>query len=139
MISEAKRHTWCGCTYVHYLVDISRALMITGTTTRQRNDEVVELHSTGTLLGQGLERDILLDINTMYSFSCIWHDKPGEYFECTLKLTANKANMTNNNKHLAGLMHEYEHGATMLTICVKNCHGPSDQLTISGLPRNHRQ
>ena len=39
-----------------------------GTTTRQRNDEVAELHSTGTLLGHGLERDILLDIHSMHGF-----------------------------------------------------------------------
>ena len=72
--------------------------MITGTTTRQRNDEVAELHSIGTLLGHGLDRDILLDINSLHGISCIGHDKPGEYFECTRKLTANKANTTNNNK-----------------------------------------
>ena len=69
-----------------------------GTTTRQRNEDVVELHSTGTLLGHGLERDILLNIHTMHGFSCIWHDKLGEYFECTHKHTANKTSAINNNK-----------------------------------------
>ena len=101
MMSKAKRHTWCGCTYVHYLVDISGASTIKETTTRQRNDDVAELHSTGTLLGHGLDRDKLLDINAFHGFSCIWHDKPGEYFECTRKLTANKTSMKNNNKALS--------------------------------------
>ena len=68
------------------------------TTTRQRNDEVVELHSTGTLLGHDLEHDKLLNVKSLHGFSCIWHDKPGEYFECTRKLTTNKTSATNNNR-----------------------------------------
>jgi hypothetical protein len=43
---------------------------------RQRKYDIVRLHLTGTLM---------------------WHDTPGEYFECTRKLTTNNAIMANNN------------------------------------------
>jgi hypothetical protein len=49
-------------------------------------------------MGHALDHDKLLNINSLHGFSCIWLDKPGEYFECTRKLTANKTSVTNNNK-----------------------------------------
>ena len=103
------------------------------TPTWQRKDGVEGLHSTRTLLGYGLEREVLIDINSLHGFSCIWHDTLGEYFECTRKLTTNKSNTTNNNKAFYRLMNEHEHDTIIHDVQVDYYHGPSDQLT------NHHQ
>ena len=51
----------------------------------------------GLWLGHILERNLgILDKQS------IWHDTPGEYFECTRKLTATKAIKTNNSMAFAG-------------------------------------
>src|ERR1043165_2709735 len=56
-------------------------------TLRQRNDEVMELHSIGALLGHGLVREVRHNQLFRCSFSCIMHDTPGQYIECTCKHT----------------------------------------------------
>ena len=63
------------------------------TSTRQRNNNVAGLHSTGTLLwtrSRHGSTPIQLD------FPEIWHNTPGQYIECTCKLIANITIMTNN-------------------------------------------
>ena len=73
--------------YQHYLCHISGPRLDRRRTLRQRNDEVMELHSTGTLLGHGLVREVRHNQLLRCSFSCIWHDMPGQYIECTCKHT----------------------------------------------------
>ena len=49
-------------------------------------------------LGYVLERKLgILDKQSVATSPAIWHDTPGEYFECTRKLTATKAIKTYNN------------------------------------------
>jgi hypothetical protein len=52
----------------------------------------------GLWLGRILERNLgVLDKQAITASPAIWHDTPGEYFECTRKLTATKAIKTNNS------------------------------------------
>jgi hypothetical protein len=60
-------------------------------TLRQRNDEVTGLQSTGTLLGHGLVRVVHHSQLFGCDTSCIWHDTPGQYIECTCKLITAKS------------------------------------------------
>ena len=77
--------------YLHYLCHISGPRYERRDTLRQRNNGVMELHSTGTLLGHGLVRKVRHTRIFRHSFSCIWHDTPGQYIECTCKLTTAKS------------------------------------------------
>ena len=85
--------------YQHYLCHISGPRYDRRRTLRQRNNGVMELHSTGTLLGHGLVRKVRHNQLLGCSFSCIWHDTPGQYIECTCKLTI-----------VMTIRAEYEHG-----------------------------
>src|SRR3954466_2293191 len=82
---EAWRHGVCGNTM--YIIYVTTRASIRRSTLRQRNDEVMELHSTGTLLGHGLVCEVRHNQLSGCSFSCIWHDTPGQYIECTCKHT----------------------------------------------------
>jgi hypothetical protein len=68
------------------------------------NDGGGELHSAGTLAGTRILARILgiLDKQAIMAGPANWHDTPGEYFECTRKLTATKAIKTSNNMALTG-------------------------------------
>ena len=77
--------------YVHYLVNIKGPSSTTSTW--QRNNDVAGIHSTGTPMwtrSRHGNTPIQLD------FPEIWHNTPGQYIECTCKLTANRTIMTNN-------------------------------------------
>src|SRR4051812_42406852 len=82
---ETWRHRVCGNTM--YIIYVTTQASFRRRTLRQRNDEVMDLHSTGTLLGHGLVREVWHNQLLRYSFSCIWHDTPGQYIECTCKHT----------------------------------------------------
>jgi hypothetical protein len=72
---------------------------------RQRNnDGGGELHSAGTLAGTRiLARKLgILDKQAIMAGPANWHDTPGEYFECTRKLTTTKAIKTSNSMALTG-------------------------------------
>jgi hypothetical protein len=57
----------------------------------------------GLWLGRILARKLrILDKQSITASPAIWHDTPGEYFECTRKLTATKAIKTNNNMAITG-------------------------------------
>ena len=59
--------------------------------------------SQGLWLGHILERNLeILDKQAKMASPAIWHDTPGEYFECTRKLTATKAIKTNNSMAFTG-------------------------------------
>src|ERR1043165_3643866 len=77
--------------YQHYLCHISGPRYDRQRTLRQRNNGVMELHSTGTLLGHTIVRKVRDTRISRYGFSFIWHDTPGQYIECTCKLTAAKS------------------------------------------------
>ena len=82
---EAWRHMVCGNTM--YIIYVTSRASIRRITLRQRNVEVMELHSTGTLLGHGLVREVRHNQLFWCSLSCIWHDTPGQYIEYTCKHT----------------------------------------------------
>src|ERR1041385_293581 len=77
--------------YPHYLCHISGPQYDRRRTLRQQNNEVTGLHSTGTLLGHGLVRVVQLSQLFRCDTSCIWHDTPGQYMECTCKLITAKS------------------------------------------------
>jgi hypothetical protein len=57
----------------------------------------------GLWLGHVLEHTYgILDKQSITASLAIWHDTPGEYFECTRKLTATKAIKTNNSMAVTG-------------------------------------
>jgi hypothetical protein len=67
---------------------------------RQRNSDGEDgLHSAGTLAGTRiLARELdIHDKQANLAGPANWHDTPGEYFECTRKLTATKAIKTSNS------------------------------------------
>ena len=68
--------------YVHYLVNIKGASITI--TTWQRNDDEAGLHSTGHRCGHDLD---LENTPFQWDFPESWHDTPGQYIECTCKLT----------------------------------------------------
>jgi hypothetical protein len=66
---------------------------------------VTVMNSTlqGLWLGCILERNLgIFDKQEIMTSPAIWHDTPGEYFECTRKLTATKAIKTNNSMAFTG-------------------------------------
>src|SRR3954467_357618 len=77
--------------YQHYLCHISRPRYDRREALRQRNDEVTGLQSTGTLLGHGLVSVVHHSQLLRCDTSCIWHDTPGQYIECTCKLITAKS------------------------------------------------
>src|SRR4051812_18121525 len=83
--------------HLHYLCHNSGPRYERRNTLGQRNNEGMELHSTGTLLGHGLVHKVRNTKTSWYSFSCIWHDMPGQYIECTCKLTTAKSLGKNNS------------------------------------------
>ena len=62
---------------------------------QQNNDEGGEIHSAGTLVGtrsSSHARKPIQSINQSITASpAIWHDTPGQYIECTCKLTTTKS------------------------------------------------
>ena len=63
------------------------------TTTRQRNNVVAGLHSIGTPMWT---RSRLGSTPIQLDFPKIWHNTPGQYIECTCKLTTSITIMANN-------------------------------------------
>ena len=87
-IQTTSRHGGTGCAATLSTLFMSHlGASIRRRTLWQRNDGVMELHSTGTLLGHGLVREVRHNQLLRCSFSCIWHDTPGQYSECTCKHT----------------------------------------------------
>jgi hypothetical protein len=67
----------------------------------------------GLWLGHVLERKLgILDKHPITASPAIWHDMPGEYFECTRKLTANQSNQDKQQHGICRLNNIDEHDTT---------------------------
>jgi hypothetical protein len=75
--------------YLHYLWNISGASVLVERL-QHSGTSCVTLHPIGTLLGHDLVSVAWTIGISILGFSCMWHDTPGEYLECTRKLTATK-------------------------------------------------
>jgi hypothetical protein len=66
--------------------------------------------------GHGLARMIgILDKQSITASPAIWHDTPGEYFECTRKLTTDQSNQDKQQHGTYRLIIIDEHGTTRTT------------------------
>ena len=103
--------------YVHYLVNIkgprSRQLRGSGTTTKRNS--IAQGHRCG--------HDLDSDITPFQrDFPESWHDTPGQYIECTCKLTTSINIMTSNIMILSILssMQEHTRDAVNMISCLKS-------------------